>query len=237
MKRIPLFIILLLVSGCGTETYRERLERTSRYYAFLDVREKNLSEKRWSSRGVSLHVPKQFKLIWEANDSRNSSGATKLPRRLRSLPGVAAIWRADVAVEGEIDKFPVFLVAMSNRHSKHQSEHTPAKAHLFQNSVVQQFYHMQNKPAPRNSDWRRKSFPESSQFSIPLEFAVFESDSDFQFPRFSVDYQLRLYSHTNAQGHVSLLVISPSAMSDKEKLTDAERIGWMLETVRVSPSD
>ena len=89
-----------LLSGCGVETYENRLKAANAYYAYREDLDTNLDKKWIGPFGISLRVPLGFREIAppkkDMPDDRMNSRFT----RVSELPGVLAKWEMPVQTDG-----------------------------------------------------------------------------------------------------------------------------------------
>lgn len=88
-----------LLSGCGLESYENRLKAANAYFAYREDLDTNLDKKWVGPFGVSLRIPIGFKEVAgpkkEMPDDRVNSRFT----RVSELPGVLAKWEMQVPTE------------------------------------------------------------------------------------------------------------------------------------------
>jgi hypothetical protein len=116
---LPLLLVSAAValSGCGQETYENRLKATNAYYGYVEDVNANLEAETALPFGVKIRVPKEFKLIpapkADAPDERVNSTAT----RVSNLPGVLAKWQRQVQTDdGGRHVAELFLVSNHQRY-------------------------------------------------------------------------------------------------------------------------
>jgi hypothetical protein len=225
-NRSVIFIMIAMISGCGTQTYRDRLDRTAEYYAHLEKLDKNLHEKRWSTGEVSLRVPRQFVL---------ETGSEKgVPLVLKSLPGLKGQWKGVVAVQEQDEQRPCYLLVSTNQLSKEEKGQQILKPVHFQEQLANRLFKILNHPRPPANEVQTKQFPATAKYSDPKTVTVFESISDSDVLGLKGPYRVRLYTHVRGSVIVGILFVVPEDVHAKEHLTEEERIGWALETLRMT---
>jgi hypothetical protein len=106
-------IVGTLSAGCGRETYLTRLNETSRYFAYEDRLNQNLTRVAWRGQSFLLRVPKQFQPI---NGKPNAEGDD--PRQPAfvdlDLPGLQGAWQASLPLTGGEGSGPAWLYLCCN---------------------------------------------------------------------------------------------------------------------------
>ena len=52
----------LLLLGCGSKTYEDRLAKTQKYFRYRETLNLNLERQEWKSHGIEIRVPLGFRL-------------------------------------------------------------------------------------------------------------------------------------------------------------------------------
>jgi len=115
LPRLAVVCLVLLATsaGCGRETYLERLGETSRYFAYEDRLNQNLTRVAWRGQNFLLRVPKQFQPITpkpgaDGEDPRQPNFADL------DLPGLQGAWQASLPLTGGEGNGPAWLYLCSN---------------------------------------------------------------------------------------------------------------------------
>lgn len=237
-------LVSLLLAGCGAEQYENRLDRTVRYFRYLDELEKNLAEKPWQGSGTRIRVPEGFDPVdppmAQSESQRPSRDAPENVRRAAArnhpdfaltLPGIIGAWRAEMNVR-DGDSRPAWLYVFSNYDlwlGKAPEEVAPH----FHEDLVTRLVNRLNLSDPNPGHW-------STQF-IPSEGGeAFVQRKKFQvigFRAVRVDdrpHTLRLYEYETGDMQVALLFVIPRDAVERDKLL--ERIPLALQTLHVSPT-
>lgn len=237
-----LLAAILLLSGCGAETYEQRLNETSQYFAYLDTRNQALSDK-WSSASISLRVPVEFKQISAprvapvatSEDSEAvvpESAPTVDPRQPDYvdlvLPGLEGAWRVDVPVDLEnesVDR-PAYLYVLSN--DSLLKEKRMDEALNFFNDVNTQIASTFNQFI-NNEDFKTERFPQGKGYTEPKSFnvGIFEPEM----PIDEVPYQFQIYQIERGNNQLVILLVIPQKTAANSKIK--EHLDFSLETVNI----
>jgi hypothetical protein len=108
-------VLVGMSASCGRATYLERLDETTRYFAYEDRLNQNLTRVAWRGQNFLLRVPKQFQPITpkskpgaEGEDPRQPTFAEL------DLPGLQGAWQASLPLTGGEGNGPAWLYLCSN---------------------------------------------------------------------------------------------------------------------------
>jgi hypothetical protein len=220
-SRLWAALLLLLVSGCGSEDYQDRLDTTSRYFASLELQDSNLHGA-WTDAAttISLRVPKQFAELpgpapaptdGSANTESQDEEEGPDPRQpgflTVPLPGLRAAFRANVSVVGDNGRSANgagYLYVLSNHHLAGNLE----MAAKFESETIDLLAAALNEVELE---------PEEQPDEMAREFGVAT--------RFS------LYSHADGDVQVILLWVLPRDLDTSEKM--AVRRPLCLESLKI----
>lgn len=232
----------LLLSGCGTETYDQRLKETTQYFAYLDTRNQALSDK-WSSPSASLRVPVEFKLInapppAAVTTSEDSEAAVPEPAPTVDprqpdyvdlvLPGLEGAWRVDVPVdlEDETVDLPAYLYVLSN-YSLLKEKRMDEALNFF-NDVNTQIAGTFNQFI-NNEDFKIERFPPGKGYTEPKSFNFVEFKPEM--PIKEVPYLFQIYQIESGNNQLVILLVIPQKTSASSKIK--EHLKFSLETVNI----
>jgi len=226
-------LLLLIVTGCGSEDYQDRLDTTSRYFASLELQDANLHGT-WTDPAttISLRVPKQFtELPGPAPTPTDGSAASEEdpgpdPRQpgflTIPLPGLRAAFRANVSVVGENGRSATgagYLYVLSNHHlagnlemaAKFESETIDLLASALDVSL--KIDDRRNVTYPQRPDAFLKPVPYTEVELEPTE------QPDEMAREFGVATRFSLDSHSDGDVQVILLWVLPRDLDTSEKMT------------------
>lgn len=237
-------LVSLLLAGCGAERYENRLDRTVRYFRYLDELERNLAEKPWQGSGVRIRVPDGFDPAApptaRAELETSSGGVPESVRRAAvrnhpdfasALPGIVGAWRADMNVRGGESR-PAWLYVLSN-HDLWLGKAPEETAPHFHEDLVTRLVSRLNLSDPNPGHW-------STLFVPPKEGRAFIQRKKFRAIGFKAvpigdrPHTLRLYEYETGDMQVALLFVIPRDAVERDKLL--ERIPLALQTLHVSPT-
>lgn len=240
MNRLVLLIILCAVAGCGSQTYRNRLERTSRYYRYLEKLDANLESNRWRSEGVSFRVPKQFELVpydEQQPDGRNPAGrSVMLLRGIDSLEGMLGRWQCKVEIGGRDEPLDAYMFVAANVALQDDPRLGRQASENFEKRFLEKVYATvaPGEPLPEQNTWKEKQFPATGSFADPIPYTVFKLRPTSPYLGLSGDYELSIYSHSSGGVQVVVLFFIPSRTVTNEHLSEDQRIGMCLQTLKIS---
>ncbi len=221
----------MTVIGCGGDSYRDRLERTGRYFDYLDELDQNLTPPA-AAGGVVIRVPKQFQRLPDAairpvTDDRPSP---RLPSVLRSLEGLQAAWTADVSV-GDTRQTAYILLA-TNHHLWERGTATLEETQQFEDRFAIAVHVLAGQAPPRKSDWSEMMARRDDGMAAPK---VYRKLATASFPLAAQGHSSKIFAYFQTQGEsqVAVLFVLPEGLSADEQLTETERIGLTLQTLRV----
>lgn len=249
LRHLAFLLALCVIPGCGAQTYRNRLERTSNYYRYLEKLDENLSTSRWQADGISLRVPKQFNLVSrkQKQNAKGRGGASLIgsPRGISTLEGIVGIWRCTVDVGERDENLDAFIFVASNQHLWNQDGATRQKAAKFEERLIQRIYSALGARMPKKNEWKEKRFPEknslgrsgsneSAVFSDRIPFSTFRIEPQSSFLGLKGNYDFLLYTHASDSVQMAVLFVIPEKTVSSEGLSEAKRIGMCLETLRIA---
>ncbi|MFK7777940.1 MAG: hypothetical protein QM501_07415 [Gimesia sp.] len=242
---IPVFLLLtvfLILNGCGSETYEQRLNETAKYFSYVDIRDQALA-KSWSSPTVSLRAPVEFEQINAPNaapaeNSEETEAVDPEPTEIidprqpdyvdLELPGLEGAWRVEVPVDQEnttVD-LPAYLYVLSNHYLlKEKLTDEALEFHdEVNNQLASAFEHFLN-----IDEFTTEKYPQKKGYSVPKSFLVgsFVPETEIN----GVPYQIQLYLAESGNNKVALLLVVPKNISGGSKLS--KHMDFSLETVEI----
>ena len=247
-SRLWAALLLLLVSGCGSEDYQDRLDTTSRYFASLELQDSNLHGA-WTDAAttISLRVPKQFAELpgpapaptdGSANTESQDEEEGPDPRQpgflTVPLPGLRATFRANVSVVGDNGRSANgagYLYVLSNHHLAGNLE----MAAKFESETIDLLAAALN-VSLKPDDRRNATYPQRPDaFLKPVPYIEVELEPEEQpdemAREFGVATRFSLYSHADGDVQVILLWVLPRDLDTSEKM--AVRRPLCLESLKI----
>lgn len=245
---------LLPASGCGTATYRTRLEETRKYFEYLGRLNDNLRGK-WREKGIELRVPKEFVEIpppeppaeGEAETTAQETFDPRQPDYIRlELPGLVGAWKADdipAAGDGDDATCDAYLYVLSNYDLWLEAGQTE-RPRAFHSEFVSLLVGALGVPAPAEEDWQPIRAPERDGYVEPREFLMEVFTPPEPIDGRTTDFFVFLHEAGDMQ--TVILFVIPRDVDSRLKLTavrgkgenagvePGERMLLCLETLKVS---
>jgi len=227
-------VICVLIGGCGSQTYDQRLKNTIDYFRFLESRKVNLAGNAWKGAGVEIRVPRQFQLVPgpgtpAEGDTTPPPADGRQPRYMKGpLPGLIGAWRARVRVTGEEGTVPCDLFVLSNHELFAQEKGTEALDFL--NAATFQIFDGLGMPMPDGSEWKREEIPEKLGYVKKKHLTKYQGPLSQQIH--GVDMDTAVYLTQSGDTRIVILFILPRRISAKENLHN--RIPMSLESLVLS---
>lgn len=235
----------ILCSGCGAETYEQRLNATTQYFAYLDTRNQALGS-RWSSATIEMRPPLEFKEILanqpappaDSEETDSTEPTTPEPSQAidprqpdyvdLKLPGLEGAWTTEVPVdfENEVVDRPAYLYVLTN-YALLQNKEKEAAAN-FQNELLSRLATTFDKFL-NPEDFTTERFPRGKGYIEPksFTFGTFEPEMPIE----GVPYQVQIYLTDSGENQNVILLIIPKNITSRSKLL--EQMEYSLETVEL----
>lgn len=230
---------LLAAAGCGTGTYVDRLDRTRRLQAYLDLLDRELVRRPWHNELFRLRVPRQFSTPPGGGRPMKLAGDEALPGGLRQffkdLDGVQAAWRTTVRVRGNAQPQPAYLVLASNRNLTKRGRYTLAEARQYADRTIHAMFLACGQARPLRADWDSHELPAGREFAVTRTYTVFTVQEGSSAHN-GVPYQLQAYWVLEGEHQFAVMFALPKNVADDEKLTEDDRIGLCLGTLEERPN-
>ena len=234
----------MLVIGCGTEYYQERLNETARQFAYYHKLNENLGEK-WINAGIELRVPEQFEpdLVAESVTGENDEIVQVLvPRQPEyfeglELPGLVGSWQAAVdSPSAGAQPAAAYLYVMTNRDLflNPETRNTAADFHTLVLESVCAGAGIEPPEATR-PPWNEDTFPPVPETGGPSFSATRNTFNWISLvspnPVEGAIREFRLYLQTVGDIQTAYLYVIPTDVSASEHIHD--RIDLSFETLKV----
>lgn len=237
--------LVVLMAGCGSELYEQRLENTRRLFQHMELLDSHLTGE-WSDAGSGLRIrpPRQFQMIpapaprkKSAEEPDVSDVDPRQPPYLNvELPGLRAAFIADLGAVNEGKPAPTsgYMYVLSNHvvGKKGPGDNT-AKFGENVVTILCEALHMSARP----EDWQTVVFPSRRDvFVNPLEYRqVMLSPQDLVLPlkdgHDRLQSQFAIYIYKQGEVQVVVLFVFPRDYNSDEQLD--KRIPLSLETLGV----
>lgn len=222
-------LVVVLVCGCGYGAYCERVERTRRFLEYREHLDRYLVAEPWRGAEVSIRVPKQFREA-AVSELETQSQPSRLLATLRGLEGRHAVWRADVAVEGESEPQPAYMAIASNYHLRTDGRVLDSDVTRFEHRFVHRLHQRLGRRPPSRSTWTEETLPEVAEFT-PVR----------RFHRFAVDwtppdaperpFRVLLAVHSQGRAQTAIVFFLPAGIAASEGLNANGGVALCLETL------
>lgn len=244
MISLPRLAVIGLLSltagtGCGRETYLERLDETKRYFAYEDRLNQCLTRVAWAGKSFELRVPKQFAPII-STAKPGVEGEQRDPRQPKfaeglELPGLQGAWSAGFPLTGGEGEGPAWLYLCSNFDFL-EKKSDEAKAASFNGDLIHRIAMAVGQP---NQTPALEKLP---SYEVPVkgeEAFVDKRKYKILSPGIGVivedkPYRIRIYSYKKEKSpaQISLIYVLPDNIVQAANLDRA--IDMSLETLVVT---
>ena len=117
-----LTLIPLTLSGCGTQTYEDRLAASTAYFSYRQQVDSLLESRAWKNEGITFRPPKSFSELPPPpsapdEDSPTPPDTRQPPFLTHKLPGLVGAWQSQLRVEipeSDVDELPAWLLICTN---------------------------------------------------------------------------------------------------------------------------
>lgn len=230
----------LLLTGCGANIYKERLDFTVDYYEYIDKLNRNLQLNPTGGEGFQLRVPLQFNALPVPNLNPNEDGSIppdpRQPRFLDyELPGLNFGWQATLSTtDNPAPTEPnAFMYVVSN-HSwwrRFYKDSKAAEPFTFNNEVKNLLGLISSTPANEiRTSTEIVPDPADKAFAPEQKF-----DSMTLVPRQQLgaeERELKAFMTTSGDIQAAIIMVYPTKVSGVEDIV--ERTRMMLQTFSLS---
>lgn len=237
LQLIGLCLSTAALTGCGTQEYEQRLEKTRTLFARMEYLDANLQRAWVDDTGVQLRLPLQFSILTGVSMGAGADADANVPdprqpafltERNFQLPGLRAAFFAPMHYRGADgaaggDDFG-YIYVLTN-HSQ------GAATASFSKDLVKNLSRTLN-TGINPSEWpKKREFP--SQIGalaqvVPYEFVEFVPNEALA----GIERRFSVFMHEAGSVQVVVLFVFPKDFDDVDRL-DAIRIPLCLETLRV----
>lgn len=216
-------------------TYRERLKDTAEEFAYYQLWEENLKDKRWHKGGISLRVPKPFQFV-PTPVSPNFAQAHEASQRIlgEPLPGVLGMWQAELPTTKSGVSKRAYLFLMSNQHFPPTRRND---ALAFQQTLIEdvlaQLPGLNNK-LPIDSEWKTTAVV---GHGLPYTTGTFQATLPQTKDRANFTLYLMQYGQNARRDEikVALLFIVPIEAQLAGSRPDVDPKTLSADTLRITP--
>ena len=227
------------ISGCGYDTYEQRLKQTKDYYSYLERVEANLGPKWADGRGIlEMRVPKQFVPIAPPQPIQREDGEMEMPAVDPRQPDIVTLefpellgaWVAPVDVAlatGGQEKRNAYIYALSNYWI--YAGENPGDAQNFTKFITELIgtaLEDTAKEEPPEMHPKPGTYLPSANYSVTR---FNPKPITLQAGGTSVNYVFEIYLRDNGDVQCPIVVALPEGIDQREKIN--ERIPMMLDYV------
>jgi len=257
--RAPRFALLaagaLLLAGCGSELYDQRLANTKLLFAHMDLLNQNL-QGAWSdsSVGVQVRIPLQFGMLAPPAQAETKAGAGKpgaetgenmeeegdettetiderQPEYINvELSGLRGAFHAKVKVLSQnntLDDGDAYMYVLTN----HDEADNPERAQDFEKDLVNTLTEAVHESVTAD-DWHDEKIPpRPGSFVKPVPYRSLTITPSEEIA--GLARQFMLYVYQQGEIHVVVMFVVPKDIDAAEHMF--ERIPLSLETLEVTP--
>lgn len=113
-----LLLVALVLPGCGSAKYEERLAQTVKYYEYINRMNTHLMPNTYSNYGMTMRVPLKFQEVPLVKNKNDPTFDNRQPDYLNfQLPGLVSCFKADLQTslpDGKVESRPCYLYLLSN---------------------------------------------------------------------------------------------------------------------------
>ena len=236
---------LLLVFGCGSSTYEERLKETNALFEYHLGLDRVLQPGKWSSPNtISMRIPQGFTEIPAPPPPKPNEPVPEDSRQPfylgLTLPGLVGAWQGQFACDDGL-KRPVFLYVCSN-HQLYQNLALNPKGsdpELFLTNLENTLSSTMQVQLPPGEGTQVGSnvryaemCPRDGKYAVQRKFTGITFVPAAVLPQVGVAIKAQYYGHYNGKIQVAVLAVYPASIRDRIE----DRLLTALETFSVSGS-
>ena len=223
-----------LLQADGEDTYEDRLEATESEFAYYARLDANLAGEVWEKEGLSLRVPKPFRLVSDSPPQNPAEPHAASGEILgEPLPGVLGMWKAELPGKESGPPRRAYLFLMSNHHLWSYSR---TSAMAFHQSLVEDV--LAELPGrsvlPIEADW----MPDNLN-GHGLPYTVGSFDATLPGTGSQAEFTMFLYQHgvnpRRDEIKVALLFVIPKEAEFPGSQPDADPKALSAQTLRIIP--
>lgn len=249
-----LLVLIILLAGCGAETYRARLKETAEYFAYQQKLKEDLGQA-VSQQEVSFQPPAQFRPIApppppevDENGEPVAVDGAEDPRQPHylgiTLPGLLAAWEATIQAEvgGQDEPRQAYLYLLGNhyRHLQQSDDKVPKTyltdlENLLSDTVGVVLPEGESGSGVEKNQRYRETAPRvepNVKFAPKQDFTGITFSPQIDVGDLDLPFEMQLYEWDGREVQVALLMVYPQSISPREHLP--ERLLLALETLQVN---
>lgn len=244
-RKIMATLGLLLVWGCGSGTYEDRLKETNALFEYHLGLDRVLQPGKWSSPNtISMRIPQGFTAIPAPPPSKPNEPIpedTRQPFYLGlTLPGLVGAWQGLFPCDDGLNR-NVYLYVCSNHQLYQGLAENPkgADPELFLTNLENMLSSTMQVQLPPgevtqigNNVRYAEMCPRDGKYAIQRKFTGITFVPPAVLPQVGVEIKAQYYGHYNGKIQVAVLAVYPATIRDRLE----DRMLKALETFSVSSS-
>lgn len=258
-SRLLLVLSVVVMAGCGTQTYKSRLNETAQYFEYKETLNRELGPP-WSAAGIVFQPPKQFVSIAPPAPATETEGAEAVeepdeaedPRQPHylgiELPGLLGAWEANVeaTVADQTETRKAYLYVMSNQSrylQKPDSEGMSADPATFLSELEDLLTTTIGVVLPPGETGNGTSKNERYRETLPViatnakftprkEYTAVTLSPQIDVGNLDLPFEMQLYEWSGQHIQVAVLMVYPQSVGPRENLQS--RLMLAMETLDVS---
>lgn len=246
-KTVLVLSLAALVSGCGYDTYEQRLQESQQYFAYVQ-RVDNSVAAPWKNTPIlpgpveQLRVPLQFKEIKkpplvkdpETEKMVEPEIDPRQPDYLElKLPGLVGTWEAPLKTassDGVVNR-KGYLYILTNAYMFSSADESRRAPDFTRDLLVMLAEKLSVPPLDPITDSIREQYPRTAPFYVPQKtFDVYRIADAFV--NDGAPYSIEIYVTRAGPIEVAAMLVLPVGVESSERLS--ERRPYMLETLKIS---
>lgn len=241
-RKIMATLGLLLVFGCGSGTYEERLKETNALFEYHLGLDRVLQPGKWSSPNtISMRIPLGFTALPAPPPPKPNEPIPDDPRQPfylgMTLPGLVGAWQGLFPCDD--GNRPVFLYVCSNHQLYQNLAVSPkgADPELFLTnleSALSATMQVQLPPGEGTQVGNNVRYvemcPRDGKYAVQRKFTGITFVPPAVLPQVGVAIKAQMYGHYNGKVQVAVLAVYPASIRDRLE----DRLLTALETFSVS---
>lgn len=247
-RKIMASLGLLLVLGCGSGTYEERLKETNALFEYHLGLDRVLQPGDWSSpTTIKMRIPKGFTALPAPPPPKPDEPDEPVPEDPRqpfylglTLPGLVGAWQGLFPCDDGQSR-PVYMYVCSNHQVYQGLAANPkgADPELFLTNLETDLSNAMQVQLPPgegtqigNNVRYSEMCPRDGKYAVQRKFTGITFVPPDVLPQVGVAIKTQMYGHYNGKVQVAILVVYPASVRDRIE----DRLLTALETFSVSSS-
>ena len=244
-RKIVASLGLLLVFGCGSGTYEERLKETNALFEYHLGLDRVLQPGKWASpTTITMRIPKGFTALPAPPPPKPNEPVPEDSRQPfylgLTLPGLVGAWQGPFPCDDGLNR-SVYLYVCSN-HQMYQSLAANPKGtdpELFLTNLETALSNAMQVQLPPgegtqigNNVRYSEMCPRDGKYAVQRKFTGITFVPPAVLPQVGVPIKAQMYGHYNGKIQVAILAVYPASVRDRIE----DRLLTALETFGVSNS-